>query len=85
MSDNWHVDADPNDLGNGDLAIRDDKGTLVALIYSTGNPAKTMSRAKLIAMVNVIRGDNAMLLAANDAAAFVAAIPDIEEIRERNS
>lgn len=28
------VAADPNQLGNGDLAIRTDKGRLVALVYA---------------------------------------------------
>lgn len=30
----FYVAADPNQLGNGDLAIRTDKGRLVALVYA---------------------------------------------------
>jgi len=43
------VDDDPNRLGNGDLAIRTDNGTLVALVYARADSATTRRYAEVIA------------------------------------
>lgn len=45
----FDVDADPNNLGNGDLAIRTDKGRLVALVYARQSAEETTLYAQVIA------------------------------------
>lgn len=43
------VAKDPTDLGNGDLAVRTDKGTLVALIYAQFGDRRTEDVASVVA------------------------------------
>lgn len=45
----FNVDADPNNIGNGDLAIRTDKGRLVALVYARQSSEETTLYAQVIA------------------------------------
>jgi hypothetical protein len=42
------LDTDPNKLGNGDICIRTDKGTLVALIYSRFPPHENTRVAQIM-------------------------------------
>ncbi|MGZ2449628.1 hypothetical protein ACVIRO_002382 [Rhizobium ruizarguesonis] len=43
------VSEDPNNLGNGDVSIRTDNGTLIALVYSRIDDGRTRTVANVIA------------------------------------
>lgn len=43
------VAPDPNQIGNGDLAVRTDKGRLVALVYAQQDMAATERFAQVVA------------------------------------
>jgi hypothetical protein len=46
MSAPWTFDLDREGPCNGDVLVKTDKGRLVALIFSTGDDAKTLQRAR---------------------------------------
>lgn len=43
----WSFALDDSGPCNGDVLVKTDKGTLVALIYATGDEKKTLQRARL--------------------------------------